>query len=153
MSQQGQQLFSSENVAESAPPIGEIDRVSSANEGIADLPEATQPSWFAAESSNAAAESAVEVQNSDNGLTEEPSTPASGSFGRKDHQHEEAVPPSSTTASTPDTTETALAKTQDLEAVVAKVLARMNPEMFQSMTEQLLKPVIEAIVRSELDKK
>lgn len=41
----------------------------------------------------------------------------------------------------------------DIEAVVAKVLERLDPKMFQSVTQQLLKPVIEAIVRSELEKK
>ncbi len=41
----------------------------------------------------------------------------------------------------------------DIEAVVAKVLERMDPSIFQSVTQQLLKPIIEAIVRSELEKK
>ncbi len=41
----------------------------------------------------------------------------------------------------------------DVEAVVAKVLERLDPSIFQSVTQQLLKPVVEAIVRSELEKK
>ncbi len=41
----------------------------------------------------------------------------------------------------------------DIEAVVAKVLERLDPSIFQSVTQQLLKPVVEAIVRSELEKK
>src|SRR5713101_929126 len=39
----------------------------------------------------------------------------------------------------------------DIEAVVAKVLKRLDPSIFQSVTQQLLKPVVEAIVRSELE--
>lgn len=60
---------------------------------------------------------------------------------------QEAATPSATSPTPPSTTP------PDFEAVVAQVLARMNPEMFQSMTQQLLKPVIEALVRSELEKK
>jgi CheY-like chemotaxis protein len=41
----------------------------------------------------------------------------------------------------------------DIEAVVAKVLERLDPSIFQSVTQQLLKPVVEAIVRNELEKK
>jgi len=41
----------------------------------------------------------------------------------------------------------------DIEAVVAKVLERLDPSIFQSVTQQLLKPVVEAIVRSELEKR
>jgi len=41
----------------------------------------------------------------------------------------------------------------DIEAIVTKVLERLDPSIFQSVTQQLLKPVVEAIVRSELEKK
>jgi CheY-like chemotaxis protein len=41
----------------------------------------------------------------------------------------------------------------DVEAIVAKVLERLDPSIFQSVTQQLLKPVVEAIVRSELEKR
>ncbi len=37
--------------------------------------------------------------------------------------------------------------------MVAKVLARMDPSVFQAMTKELMKPVIESIVREELNKK
>jgi len=139
MSQQVQQLF----------PAG-AESARSIMEEIADVAEAPQASSFTAESSHPAtalAESVVETPNSDNGLTEEPEPiGAVRTFVAAPDQHEEAV--TSPSAATP-----ASAKTQDLEAIVAKVLARMNPETFQSMTQQLLKPVIEAIVRSELEKK
>jgi hypothetical protein len=36
---------------------------------------------------------------------------------------------------------------------VAKVLARLSPEKLREVTRDLLKPLIEAVVREELDKK
>jgi len=41
----------------------------------------------------------------------------------------------------------------DMDALVAKVLARMNPGMLQELTRGILKPVVEAIVREELNSK
>jgi CheY-like chemotaxis protein len=41
----------------------------------------------------------------------------------------------------------------DLDAVVAKVMARMSPEVLQSVTRDILKPIVEAIVREELNAK
>jgi CheY-like chemotaxis protein len=41
----------------------------------------------------------------------------------------------------------------DVEALVAKVLAKMNPEMLQAVTREILKPVVEAMVREEMKPK
>jgi CheY-like chemotaxis protein len=41
----------------------------------------------------------------------------------------------------------------NLDDVVAKVLARMSPEVLQAVTREILKPVVEAMVREELNKK
>jgi CheY-like chemotaxis protein len=41
----------------------------------------------------------------------------------------------------------------NLDDVVAKVLARMSPEVLQAVTREILKPVVEAMVRDELNKK
>jgi hypothetical protein len=41
----------------------------------------------------------------------------------------------------------------NVDEMVAKVLARMDPSVLQAMTRDLLKPVIESIVREELNKK
>jgi hypothetical protein len=41
----------------------------------------------------------------------------------------------------------------DMNAVVEKVMARMSPEKLHELTRDLLKPVIEGIVRDELNKK
>ena len=40
-----------------------------------------------------------------------------------------------------------------MEDLVAKVLAQMNPEVLQAVTREILKPVVEAMVREELNQK
>jgi predicted nucleic acid-binding OB-fold protein len=44
------------------------------------------------------------------------------------------------------------AATIDMEDVVARVMARLSPDRLQQVARDLLKPVIENIVREELDK-
>src|SRR5215469_7009878 len=39
----------------------------------------------------------------------------------------------------------------DMDELVARVLVKMNPEVLQKVTREILKPVIEAIIRDELD--
>jgi CheY-like chemotaxis protein len=41
----------------------------------------------------------------------------------------------------------------DMDELVARVLGKMNPEVLQRVTREILKPVIEAIVRDELSSK
>ena len=41
----------------------------------------------------------------------------------------------------------------DMDELVARVLGKMNPEMLQKVTREILKPVIEAIVRDEINSK
>lgn len=41
----------------------------------------------------------------------------------------------------------------DMEAIIAKVLAKMNPEVLQQVSREILKPVIEALLRDEIGKK
>jgi CheY-like chemotaxis protein len=41
----------------------------------------------------------------------------------------------------------------DMDALVAKVLAKMSPEMLQAVTREILKPVVEAMVRDEISSK
>jgi hypothetical protein len=36
---------------------------------------------------------------------------------------------------------------------VAKVLAKLNPEMLQAVTREILRPVVEAMVKEELKSK
>ena len=41
----------------------------------------------------------------------------------------------------------------NMDDVVAKVLARMNPDALQAVTREILKPLIEAMIKDELNKK
>ncbi|MBZ5702142.1 MAG: response regulator [Acidobacteriia bacterium] len=58
----------------------------------------------------------------------------------------EAVP------SMPAGAHAAAASELDMDAMVAKVLEKMSPEVIQAVTRELVKPMIEAILRGELDK-
>jgi hypothetical protein len=40
-----------------------------------------------------------------------------------------------------------------MDELVAKVLAKMSPEMLQAVTREILKPVVEAMVREEISSK
>ena len=48
--------------------------------------------------------------------------------------------------------ETAASK-NDMDDLVAKVLARMSPEVLQAVTREILKPVVEAMVKQEMNSK
>ena len=41
----------------------------------------------------------------------------------------------------------------DMDELVAKVLAKMSPEMLQAVTREILRPVVEAMVRDEISSK
>jgi len=56
-------------------------------------------------------------------------------------------------SSQPQAAEPAPVAAPNVDDVVAKVLSRMDPSALQAMTRELLKPVIESIVREELNKK
>jgi len=43
------------------------------------------------------------------------------------------------------------AKQPDMDALVARVLAKMSPEMLQKVTHEILKPVIEALIKDEFN--
>ena len=45
------------------------------------------------------------------------------------------------------------AASTNMDELVAKVLAKMNPDALQAVTREILKPVIEALVKEELNKK
>jgi CheY-like chemotaxis protein len=45
----------------------------------------------------------------------------------------------------------AAAKAETQDELVAKVLAKMSPEMLQAITREILKPVVEAMVKEQLD--
>lgn len=167
--EQNQQFFSSQSVTESSSSIREMDHVSTVNDESPDIAresaefcEALPPNSFPVEYSSVESEISKSRVETKAGVSEElsveeavPSYPSITGLHTSDGasgQSEESSTPPPTTA-TPAPAQTVSEAGSDLDAVVAKVLARMNPEMFQSVTQQLLKPVIEAIVRSELEKK
>jgi CheY-like chemotaxis protein len=41
----------------------------------------------------------------------------------------------------------------NMDEIVAKVLAKMNPDVLQAVTREILKPLVEAMIKNELDKK
>ncbi len=41
----------------------------------------------------------------------------------------------------------------DMDALIAKVLARMSPDVMQTLTRELLKPMVAALVEDELKNK
>jgi hypothetical protein len=41
----------------------------------------------------------------------------------------------------------------NMDEIVAKVLARMNPEVLQTVTREILKPLVEAMIKDEMQKK
>jgi CheY-like chemotaxis protein len=41
----------------------------------------------------------------------------------------------------------------NMDEIVAKVLAKMNPEVLQAVTREILKPLVEAMIKDELNKK
>jgi CheY-like chemotaxis protein len=41
----------------------------------------------------------------------------------------------------------------NMDELVAKILAKMNPDVLQAVTREILKPVVEALVKDELNKK
>ena len=45
------------------------------------------------------------------------------------------------------------ASVTDMDEIVAKVLARMNPEVLQAVTREILKPLVEAMINDEIRKK
>jgi len=45
------------------------------------------------------------------------------------------------------------AKQPDMEELIARVLAKMNPEVIHRVTQEILRPVIEALVKEELNSK
>jgi hypothetical protein len=45
------------------------------------------------------------------------------------------------------------ANTVNMDEIVAKVLARMNPDVLQAVTREILKPLVEAMIKDEIHKR
>jgi len=101
-----------------------------------EAPAAVAPSEAPAEQTPAEAE-----RGSEPAAIEPPQAPLHEEAPVATAQPEEAV------AAAPETTE------PNMDELVARVLAKMNPDVLQKVTREILKPVIEAIVRDEIDSK
>jgi len=66
---------------------------------------------------------------------------------------QQPAPLESTYSGTVDVSEPAAAAAPNMDEIVAKVLAKMNPEVLQAVTREILKPLVEAMVKDELTKK
>ena len=66
---------------------------------------------------------------------------------------EEVIQEQEASPAAPEVLKTEAAPEPNLDDVVAKVLAKMSPEVLQAVTREILKPVVEAMVRDELNKK
>jgi len=53
---------------------------------------------------------------------------------------------------TPISSSPAPSSAPDMDEIVAKVLAKMNPEVLQAVTREILKPLVEAMIKDELHK-
>ena len=65
----------------------------------------------------------------------------------------ESITKSAVEKPTEASTKTAEAPQQDMDALVANVLAKMSPEMLQAVTREILKPVVAAMIRDEINAK
>jgi CheY-like chemotaxis protein len=59
----------------------------------------------------------------------------------------------STYSGTADVSEPVSATPPNMDEIVAKVLAKLNPEILEAVTREILKPLVEAMVKGELTKK
>ena len=77
-----------------------------------------------------------------------------GSAGLEPVLEEEVAAPAPQTVNVAaPAAEAAAPQMPNMDELVARVLGKMNPEVLQKVTREILKPVIEAIVRDELDSK
>ncbi len=59
----------------------------------------------------------------------------------------------STDSIAPASDEAVASPAPNMDEIVAKVLARMNPEVLQAVTREILKPLVEEMIKDELQKK
>ena len=147
-------------VVESEPaPAASQEQAVEAPTPVSEAPKSTATSWF----STAPNPWDVEVQKAnklasawDAPAPAAPSAPDPAPLTAPDEI--EVVSGAVASAVIPAAVETAREEAQssadvDMNAVVEKVMARMSPEKLHELTRDLLKPVIEGIVRDELNKK
>jgi CheY-like chemotaxis protein len=158
-----------------SPRVESVEEVAVVSAAVAEPEKASvTPSWFSTPPSpwDAEAQRASRLASTwDTPVQAPPVYPAqvegsvqealdvAGSFATAPAPDEiEVVPATNATSVLPEAVETAREEIShstevDLDVVVSRVLARMNPDKLQEVTRDLLKPLIEAIVREELNKR
>jgi CheY-like chemotaxis protein len=140
-------------VAEPEPQPAETQPV------VSEAPKSTATSWFSTVQSpwEVEAQKASKLASTwDTPAPPAPSAPEAAALTAPDEI--EVVSGAVASAVIPAAVETAREEAHgsadvDMNAVVEKVMARMSPEKLHELTRDLLKPVIEGIVRDELNKK
>ena len=150
-----------------APAVAESEPVQAASHeqqaktqpSVSEAPKSTATSWFSTAPNpwDAEAQKANKLALAwDAPAPAAPSAPESALLTAPDEI--EVVSGAVASAVIPAAVETAREEAHgsadvDMNAVVEKVMARMSPEKLHELTRDLLKPVIEGIVRDELNKK
>jgi CheY-like chemotaxis protein len=93
-------------------------------------------------------EAALVTESAEFELETDASAEGSTYYAKEEEGVLEPNSPSPTTATPPTA-----ASTPNMDDLVAKVLAKMNPEVLQAVTREILKPVVEAMVKEELKSK
>jgi CheY-like chemotaxis protein len=110
------------------------------------IEEAALPS----ETVEAIREEAAQVAEDATFILETPETASSEGGSFYAHEEEGVLEPNSPPPQLPAPAAT---PSPNMEDLVAKVLAKMNPEVLQAVTREILKPVVEAMVKEELKSK
>ncbi|HEY6943544.1 MAG TPA: response regulator [Candidatus Acidoferrum sp.] len=95
-------------------------------------------------------EAALATEDTEFVVEEAPSASEGNSFYAR--EEEGVLEPNSPTPTAPTLTAPAPAS-PNMDDLVAKVLAKMSPEVLQAVTREILKPVVEAMVKEELKSK
>jgi CheY-like chemotaxis protein len=85
-------------------------------------------------------------------ISEEKTIPAAAVEAIREEAAHVAESVTQETSAAGGTAKTSAAET-DMEAMVAKILTKLNPDVLQALTREILKPVIESIVKDELNAK
>ena len=124
----------------------EVSQAEVSQEMQAEIEEAALPTETVA----AIREEAAQVAEDATFILETPETAASEGGGFYAQEEDGVLEPNSPTVQAPAPAATPAPNMDDL---VAKVLAKMNPEVLQAVTREILKPVVEAMVKEELKSK
>lgn len=129
------------------PKNGNEKTVEVAQETQAVIEEAALPTETVA----AIREEAAQVAEDATFVLETPET--ASSEGSSYYAQEEGVLEPNSAPVQPQAPAPAATPSPNMDDLVAKVLAKMNPEMLQAVTREILKPVVEAMVKEELKSK